>query len=69
MFCGGVIGNMIDRAILGGVTDFLDLGWFPVFNFADCCICVSAVFICALLIFGKAGRLFGGKKKEEKAGR
>ncbi|MBQ1501370.1 MAG: signal peptidase II [Firmicutes bacterium] len=66
LFCGGVAGNMIDRALLGGVTDFIDLGWFPVFNVADCCICVSAVFICAMLIFGKAGRIFtSGKKKEQ----
>lgn len=68
LFCGGTIGNFIDRIRLGGVTDFIDLGWFPVFNVADCCICIGAVLLCALLIFGKAGKLFvdGNPKKTNK---
>ena len=49
VFMGGLIGNLIDRVLQGKVTDFLDfviLGYdFPVFNVADMCICVSAVFI------------------------
>ena len=31
----GIIGNLVDRVLLGGVTDLFDLGWFPVFNVAD----------------------------------
>jgi len=44
---GGVIGNLIDRARLGYVIDFLDFHWgphhFPAFNVADAAICCSAL--------------------------
>jgi len=44
----GGIGNLIDRAVFGWVTDMLDFSIFPpVFNVAD--ICVTAG--CALFIF------------------
>ena len=46
ILCGGIIGNLIDRAKLGFVIDFLDFHWegvyyFPVFNVADMAICVG----------------------------
>jgi len=43
-FCGGGIGNMIDRFILGYVVDFLKFEFieFPIFNVADSFICVGA---------------------------
>ena len=41
----GIVGNLIDRAVLGYVVDFLDFHWgvhhFPAFNVADSCICVG----------------------------
>ncbi len=42
----GAIGNLIDRAALGYVVDFLDFHWryqihFPSFNVADSVICVG----------------------------
>lgn len=49
---GGALGNLTDRALrttdgegfLGGaVVDFVDLGWWPVFNVADAAIVVGAV--------------------------
>jgi len=64
LFCGGTIGNLVDRIYLGGVIDFLDLSWFPVFNIADCCICVGAVSICLMLILGKPGKLLEDNKKK-----
>lgn len=43
---GGALGNLLDRAVYGQVTDFLDfyLGahHWPVFNLADSAICVGA---------------------------
>ena len=43
-FCGGGIGNMIDRIFLGYVVDFLNFDFisFPIFNVADSFITVGA---------------------------
>jgi len=41
MIIGGAVGNVIDRLFrqegwfLGGVVDFIDFQWFPIFNIAD----------------------------------
>ena len=43
MILGGAIGNALDRAVAGSVTDFIDLRWWPVFNVADSFIVVGAV--------------------------
>lgn len=39
----GAIGNLIDRILYGGVTDFISVYEFPVFNFADAFITVGVV--------------------------
>lgn len=52
---GGGIGNLYDRIARGFVVDYLDfsaLFGFAVFNFADCCIVVSTIFV--LIYFLKA---------------
>lgn len=51
---GGGIGNVIDRVVRdhGGVVDFVDLHWWPVFNVADACI-VTGVGL--LLLLGTRG--------------
>ncbi len=46
MICGGGLGNLIDRMILGYVVDLFDFRVFPVFNIADIFICVG----CGLMI-------------------
>jgi signal peptidase II len=50
MVLGGAIGNLLDRAFRpgdgflgGGVVDFIDLQWWPVFNLADSAIVVGAI--------------------------
>ena len=35
LYIGGSIGNYIDRFLYGGVTDFIKIGSWPVFNIAD----------------------------------
>ncbi|MEM9565090.1 MAG: signal peptidase II [Actinomycetota bacterium] len=51
---GGAVGNLIDRIfraddgpLSGAVVDFIDLGWWPVFNIADSAIVVGVVGIIA----------------------
>lgn len=47
---GGALGNLIDRFRLGHVTDFVDVGPWPVFNVADASI-VAGVTILAYLMW------------------
>jgi len=54
---GGTTGNLIDRLRFGGVTDFISLGWWPVFNVADSCISVGVVMFAITILF-----LFGNDK-------
>jgi signal peptidase II len=41
----GASGNLIDRLIMGKVTDFISVGNFPVFNIADSSISVGVVVL------------------------
>lgn len=43
LFFGGVAGNLIDRILLRYVVDFIDVGFWPVFNIADAAISVSVI--------------------------
>ena len=54
MQLGGAIGNLADRLRMGHVTDFVDLGLWPVFNVADASIVVGIVIIAYVFVF--AGR-------------
>ncbi|NHZ80649.1 signal peptidase II [Massilia sp. CCM 8695] len=58
LIMGGAIGNVIDRVAYGHVVDFLHfylrgVGDFPVFNVADCAICLGA----GLFIFDELRRV------------
>jgi signal peptidase II len=45
VFIAGAAGNLIDRVRIQAVIDFINLGWFPVFNIADIFLTVSAILI------------------------
>ncbi len=59
LIAAGAIGNMLDRIFRHYVVDFLYFSWidFPVFNVADCYVCVGA----ALAVIG----LFTVYKEED----
>ena len=46
----GAFGNLADRFIHGAVVDFVDLGWWPVFNLADMAIVGGVALAGASLI-------------------
>jgi signal peptidase II len=56
---GGAVGNLIDRVRLGAVTDFIDVGDWPVFNFADSAITVGTVLIVFYLLFAARSKSDG----------
>lgn len=58
LLIAGALGNGIDRIFRGFVIDFIDLGWWPVFNIAD-----IAITIGVLLLLIK--ELFHSKKKKK----
>lgn len=55
LMAGGIIGNVIDRIILGGVRDFIYFKSinFAIFNFADAFICASVALLAVYLLFCK----------------
>jgi signal peptidase II len=54
---GGAFGNLIDRLREGAVVDFIDVGWWPIFNLADSCIVTGiAVLLVTMVFSGDATR-------------
>lgn len=53
LVAGGATGNLIDRIIAGRVTDFFDVGWWPVFNVADIALDVGVVALLVWLLFSR----------------
>jgi signal peptidase II len=56
---GGAVGNLIDRAARsdrgfmgGGVVDFVDLQWWPVFNVADAAVVIGVVILLVVTLVG-----------------
>lgn len=54
LVAGGTVGNAIDRVAAGSVTDFIDFGWFPVFNIADIALDIGVALIVIWLLFGRS---------------
>ncbi len=61
---GGAIGNIIDRATIGKVVDFLDFhlgdAHWPAFNVADSAICIGVTYL-VLSSLLRAKQSVGGK--------
>ncbi len=60
LLAGGAVGNLIDRAALGFVRDFIDLHWgeslhWHTFNVADAAICAGFVLVLYDAFFGVRG--------------
>lgn len=47
LIVGGALANVIDRVRDGFVTDFFQVGTFPIFNVADSCITIGVAFLLA----------------------
>ena len=54
---GGGLGNLIDRLYLGNVVDYISVGSFPVFNFADICITCGSTLVLLSLILSMRGKV------------
>ena len=63
LILGGGVGNLIDRALLGFVTDMFETTFvhFAIFNVADIGVVVGGILLCLHVIFA-----FGKGWKEEK---
>jgi signal peptidase II len=56
LLIGGAAGNLIDRVREGAVTDFIDLPWWPAFNFADVAVTLGVVSLLYVLETGRGHR-------------
>jgi signal peptidase II len=69
MIISGGIGNMIDRVFVGYVVDFLDFTFmdFPVFNGADCFVCIGAGMLILYLVLDTVREMRADKLKKAEA--
>jgi signal peptidase II len=49
LLIGGAVGNLIDRAREGAVTDFVDVSIWPAFNLADTAITIGVLSLLYVL--------------------
>ena len=56
MLIGGAIGNLIDRAALGSVIDFIKLPHWPAFNVADMAITFGVIILVLVVEAGRGER-------------
>ncbi len=64
----GALGNLIDRLLVGTVTDFISLGTFPVFNVADASISVGVAVLVAGMWIEERRKPRGGDDAAEASG-
>lgn len=60
LILGGAFGNIIDRVRLGYVVDFIQVGWFPIFNLADSFISIGAVLLMVQFLRDELGQRQSG---------
>ena len=56
LLMGGAAGNLLDRLRLGHVTDFVDVGRWPIFNLADASIVVGLALLAWILLASDSPR-------------
>lgn len=62
---GGALGNVIDRARLGYVVDFLHVEYWPVFNVADSCIVIGVTLLALLMLIQEHQEVQASKSSGE----
>lgn len=69
LLAAGAVGNVIDRIVNHYVIDFIyfSLIDFPVFNFADCFVCISAILILYCILFKYKDEDFKFIKEESRS--
>lgn len=50
LLMGGALGNLVDRLRVGYVVDFIDVGWWPIFNMADIGIVLGAISLAVIVL-------------------
>ena len=55
LLIGGALGNAADRLFDGTVTDFIQVGTFPIFNVADSCITVGVGLLLLEMVLRQRG--------------
>lgn len=55
MIFAGAVGNFVDRIRFGYVVDFIDVNLFdfPIFNMADCFVCIGTFMLAMYLLLAK----------------
>lgn len=65
LIIAGGFANLIDRVLLGYVTDMFDFRVWPVFNIADICICAGcAILVLYIFVFDKPQQKSTGAEHE-----
>ena len=59
---GGAFGNLVDRVRLGAVTDWVDIGPWPVFNVADASIVTGLIILAWLFVMSERSTAGGPPK-------
>nr|MDD3720581.1 signal peptidase II [Candidatus Gracilibacteria bacterium] len=53
LIIGGALGNARERLIYSGVTDFIGIKFFSIFNFADIFLSIGVIIYLSLIVLKK----------------